>query len=286
MAKGNSIDKQWKQYTEKQTAITTNHARQEVLAYTFFVFSCDDQRRLHKLLPEHKFCGNSCCSIFCSFVGLVVFCFCSWIILLLEYHFRLVCSVFIYSLFVFRLGYSDLSSDLDTLICLQTWILWFVFRLGYSDLSSDLDTLICLQTWILWFVFRLGYSDLSSDLDTLICLQTWILWFVFRLGYSDLSSQCSTLCSSSYLVLCVNSSSELGTLCSILDLGNLRSSSDLGTFCSSSTLGSLSSSANYDSLPSSSNLVFLYSSWKLDTLCGSSDLDILLSLVRSVRLRS
>jgi hypothetical protein len=184
MAKGNSIDKQWKQYTEKQTAITTNHARQEVLAYTFFVFSCDDQRRLHKLLPEHKFCGNSCCSIFCSFVGLVVFCFCSWIILLLEYHFRLVCSVFIYSLFVFRLGYSDLSSDLDTLICLQTWILLFVFRLGYFDLSSGLDTLICLQTWILWFVFRLGYSDLSSDLDTLICLRNVVLFVRLRTWYS------------------------------------------------------------------------------------------------------
>ena len=113
----------------------SNHARQE--AYMFLVCCCDDQQGLDKLLTEHILCGNSCCSIFCSFVGIVVFCFCSWIILLLEYHFRLVCSVFIYSLFVFRLVCSVFIYSL------------FVFRLGYSDLFSDLDTLICLQTWIL-----------------------------------------------------------------------------------------------------------------------------------------
>ena len=159
MAKGNSIDKQSKQYTENQTAITTNHARQEVLAYMFLVFCCDDQQGLDKLLTEHILCGNSCCSNFCSFVGIVVFCFCSWIILLLEYHFRLVCSVFIYSLFVFRLGYSFFVFRLGySFFVFRLGYSFFVFRLGYSDLSSDLDTL-----------------SLSSDLDTLICFQTWIL---------------------------------------------------------------------------------------------------------------
>ena len=196
MAKRNSIDKQRKQYTENQTAITTNHARQEVLAYMFLVFCCDDQQGLDKLLTEHILCGNSCCSNFCSFVGIVVFCFCSWIILLLEYHFRLVCSVFIYSLFVFRLGYSVFIYSLFVfrLVCSVFIYSLFVFRLGYSFFVFRLGysffvfrlgySFFVFRLGYSFFVFRLGYSDLSSDLDTLslssdldtlICFQTWIL---------------------------------------------------------------------------------------------------------------
>ena len=180
MAKGNSIDKQRKQYTENQTAITTNHARQEVLAYMFLVFCCDDQQGLDKLLTEHILCGNSCCSIFCSFVGIVVFCFCSWIILLLEYHFRLVCSVFIYSLFVFRLGYSVFIYSLFVfrLVCSVFIYSLFVFRLGYSVFIYSLFVfrLVCSVFIYSLFVFRLGYSFFVFRLG--------YSFFVFRLGYS------------------------------------------------------------------------------------------------------
>ena len=62
-------------------------------------------------------------------------------------------------------------------VCLQTWILWFVFRLGYSDLSSDLDTLICLRNVVLFVRLRTWYSVWTRHRNWVLFARFWT-WII------------------------------------------------------------------------------------------------------------